>query len=186
MAGSERGTGFRKLLGLLYDAAGYLAALFVFGIFAAMIAQTVLREVGRSTGGMDDLVSWMCAASFFLAMAHSFRHGDFVRVSLLIESLPARARRAFEAGALLVACLFSGYLAWWALRYVYESWQYKEMSTGVIIVPIWIPQLSFSIGAALLFIAVVEQLVEVIRGRKPVYQAALEERHARGDYSEDY
>ena len=68
---------------------------------------------------------------------------------------------------------------------MYESWKYQEVSTGVIIVPIWIPQLSFSIGAVLLFVAVVEQLVGVIRGARPLYVTAAEERHARGDYSED-
>lgn len=176
----------RKFLGLLYDAAGYLAAFFVFGIFAAMIAQTVLREIGRSTSGMDDMVSWMCAASFFLAMAHTFRHGDFVRVTLLLERLSPRMRTVFETGSLAVASVFTGYLAWWAVRYVFESWKFREISTGVISVPIWIPQLSFSIGAVLLFIAVLEQLFEVLRGRKPAYQAAVEERHARGDYTEDY
>ena len=151
-----------------------------------MIAQTVMRELGFSTKGMDDLVAWMCAGSFFLAMAHTFRHGDFVRVRLLIEHLSPRMRTAFEGAALSIAAAFSGYLAWWAVRYVYESWKFKEISTGQIIVPIWIPQLSFSIGAVLLFLAVVEQLWEVLRGRKPSYQVAVEERHARGDFSEDY
>ncbi len=176
----------RKLLAFAYDAAGYLAAFFVFGIFVAMITQTVMREIGRSTSGMDDLVSWMCAASFFLAMAHTFRSGDFVRVTLLLEHLPPRVRIVFEAAGLAIAAVFTGYLSWWAVRYVFESWKFKEISTGVIIVPIWIPQLSFSIGAALLFVAVLEQLWEVLRGRKPAYQVAVEERHARGDYSEDY
>ena len=175
----------RKALAFAYDAAGYLAAFFVFGIFVLMIAQTVMREVNMPTGGTDDLVAWFCAAAFFLALAHTFRHGDFVRVTLLIERLEPRARRAFEVLSLAIGTVFTGYLAWWAVRYVYESWKYKEVSTGVIIVPIWIPQLSFSVGAALLFVAVVEQLVLVIRGERPIYVTAAEERHARGDYSED-
>src|SRR5688500_15732502 len=141
-----------------------------------MIAQTVMREVGYATSGMDDYVSWLCAGSFFLAMAHSMRHGDFVRVTLLIERFGGRVRRILESGALAVAALFTGYLAWWATKYVYESWQYKEMSTGVIVVPIWIPQLSFTVGAVLLFVAVVDELVAVmLRGRTPVYVAATEE-----------
>jgi TRAP-type C4-dicarboxylate transport system permease small subunit len=176
----------RKYLDLVYDTAGYAAAFFVFLIFAAMIAQTVMREVGLSTGGTDDLVAWFSAAAFFLALAHAFRHGDFVRVSLLLERLGERGKRVMETAALAVATVFTAYLAYWAVRYVYESWQYREMSTGVIIVPIWVPQLSFSVGAVLLFIAVADQLVLVLRGGKPVYVAALEERHARGDYSEDY
>jgi TRAP-type C4-dicarboxylate transport system permease small subunit len=176
---------FRRFLDLLYDAAGYLAAFFVLGIFVLMIAQTVLREAGLKSGGMDDLVAWFCAASAFLAFAHTFRYGDFVRVTLLIEKLGPRARRWQEVVSLAIAALFTGYLAWWAIRYVYESWQYKEMSTGLIVVPIWIPQLSFVVGAFLLFVAVVDQLVVAALGRKPVYVTAQEERHARGDYSED-
>jgi TRAP-type C4-dicarboxylate transport system permease small subunit len=177
---------FRKLLDLLYDAAGYLAAFFVLAIFVAMIAQTVMREAGFSTSGFDDYISWFCAGSFFLAMAHSFRHGDFVRVTLVLERLGPGPRRAFEATSLAIGAVFCGYLAWWSARYVHESWQYGEMSTGVIVVPIWIPQLSFTIGAVLLFVAVVDQLVVVLRGRKPIYVILAEERHARGDYSEDF
>jgi TRAP-type C4-dicarboxylate transport system permease small subunit len=175
----------RKSLDFLYDAAGYLAAFFVLGIFVVMILQTVLREVGLRSGGMDDIVAWFCAASAFLAYAHTFRYGDFVRVTLLIGKLGPRGRRVQEVIALGIAAIFTGYLAYWAARYVYESWQYKEMSTGLLVVPIWIPQLSFTLGAALLFIAVVDELVLVLRGRRPVYVTAQEERHARGDYSEE-
>lgn len=175
----------RKALDFLYDAAGYLAAFFVFGIFVLMIAQTVMRETGLKSGGMDDLVAWFCAAAAFLAYAHTFRYGDFVRVTLLIDKLGPKARRLQEAASLAIAAVFTGYLAWWAARYAYESWQYKEMSTGMLVVPIWIPQLSFVVGAALLFLAVVDQLVLVLRGIRPVYVTAQEERHARGDFSED-
>jgi TRAP-type C4-dicarboxylate transport system permease small subunit len=150
-----------------------------------MIAQTAMRESGFATSGMDDYTSWLCAASFFLAMAHAFRHGDFVRVTLVLEKLEPGSRRIFEATCLAIAAVFTGYLTWWAGRYVLESWQYKEMSTGVIVVPIWIPQLPFTIGAALLFVAVLDELITVLRDRKPTYVAAVEERHARGDYSED-
>ena len=175
----------RKALDWSYDAAGYLAAFCVFGIFVLMIAQTLMRELEMKTGGTDDLVAWFCAASFFLAMAHTFRHGDFVRVTLLLERMGTGTRHAFELGSLAIATVFTGYLAWWSVRYVQESWQYKEMSTGVVVVPIWIPQLSFSVGAVHLFIAVVDQLVVVVRGARPLYVTAAEERHARGDYSED-
>ncbi len=175
----------RRFLNFLYDAAGYLAAFFVFGIFVLMIAQTVMREVNMPTGGTDDLVAWFCAAAFFLALAHTFRHGDFVRVSLLIGHLSTRARIVFESAALAIAAVFTGYLSWWAVRYVYESWKYQEVSTGVIIVPIWIPQLSFVLGAALLFVALIDEFIIVARGNLPTYTAAVEARHRAGDFSED-
>jgi TRAP-type C4-dicarboxylate transport system permease small subunit len=175
----------RKWLDRTYDAAGYAAAFFVFGIFAVMIAQTVMREAGLRTSGADDLTKWFSAAAAFLAMAHTFRRGDFVRVTLLIEQVGPEMRRVMETCALAAASVFCGYLAFWATRSTYESWVYHEMSDGVIAVPMWVPQLSFAVGAILLAIAVVDQLIVVIRGARPVYVIAVEERHARGDFSED-
>lgn len=175
----------RKSLDFIYDAAGYLAAFFVFAIFAVMIISSGMREFGLRTGGTDDLVAWFCAAGSFLAMAHTFRRGDFVRVGLLLENLGARARHRFEILSLSVASGFVGFLAFWAARFVFESWKFNDMANGLIVVPLWIPQLSFVAGAALLLVAVLDELVTVVRGGKPGYVVAVEERHARGDFTED-
>jgi len=175
----------RKTLNLLYDGAGYLAAAFVLAIFVVMIGSSLMREVGIGTGGTDDLVAWFCAASAFLAMAHTFRYGDFVRVTLILEKLPERLHRWVEIVCLTIGTAFTGYLAFWTVRYVYESWQYKQMADGLLAIPIWIPQISFVLGALLLCLAVVDELIVVLRGGKPIYVTAVEERHARGDFSED-
>jgi len=175
----------RRLLDGIYAATGYLAAFFVFAVFAVMIGSTVMRELGMRTGGTDDIVAWCCAAGSFLAMAHTFRWGDFVRVTLLIDNVGPRTRHWFEAGSLGIAAVFVGYLAFWAARFAWESWQFHDMANGLIVIPLWIPQLSFVLGAAVLFIAVLDELVTVLRGGRPGYVLAAEERHARGDFSED-
>jgi TRAP-type C4-dicarboxylate transport system permease small subunit len=175
----------RRLLDTLYDGAAYLAAAFVFAIFAVMIGATVLRELGMRTGGTDDLVAWFCAAAGFLAMAHTFRHGDFVRVVLLLDRLGERRARQFEIVALVIGSLFVAFLAWAAVLFVYESWDFGDMANGLIAIPLWIPQSSFVVGTLLLLAAIVEELVSVMRGQRPSYVVAAEERHARGDFSED-
>jgi TRAP-type C4-dicarboxylate transport system permease small subunit len=175
----------RSFLDRLYDAAGYLAAFFIFAIFAIMIGQTIMREFGLRTGGSDDIVAWFCAASAFLAMAHTFRWGDFVRVTLLLDNLGPRARHLFEVLSLSCAGVFVGYLAFWSCRFVYDSWQFNDMANGLVAIPIWIPQTSFIAGAVLLFVAIVDELVLVLRGGTPTYVTAMQERHARGDFSED-
>ncbi len=86
----------RHLLDRLYLVTAWMAALSVFAICALMLFQSLGRELGVKTGGTNDLVAWLCAASAFLAMAHSFKHGDFVRVTLLSEKLGPSARRALE------------------------------------------------------------------------------------------
>ena len=175
----------RKTLDGLYDAAGYLAAFCVFAIFAVMIGSTVLRALGQRTGGSDDIVAWLCAAAAFLAMAHTFRHGDFVRVTLVLERLGPRARQTMETVCLAILAASIAFLALAAIRFAYESYAFNDMANGLIAIPLWIPQTSFVVGATLLLLAVIDELVAVLRGRTPSYVLAVQERHARGDFSED-
>lgn len=175
----------RRWLDRLYDGSAYGGAFFVFAIFAVMIGAALTRPLGISLSGTDDLVSWMCAAAAFLPMASTFRRGDFVRMLLVLEKLSPPRQRAAEIVALSIALVATAVLAAWANYGVYESWAYGEMSIGLLVVPIWIPQLPFAFGAALLLIAVLDELIAVLRGNRPTYQVAVEERHARGDFTED-
>jgi TRAP-type C4-dicarboxylate transport system permease small subunit len=175
----------RRWLDRVFDAAAWLAAAFIFAIFAVMVGGSAMRMLGLPTGGSDDIVAWCCAAAGFLAMAHTFRRGDFVRVVLLLERLEPGRRRAFEIAALAIATLFVAYLLWAAAQFVYESWDFHDMANGLIAIPLWIPQSSFVLGALLLLIAVVDELLTVLKGGRPAYEVAIEARHARGDFTED-
>lgn len=175
----------RRFLDRLYLTAGALAGALIVLICVAMVAQSVLREFGVRTGAMNDVVAWLCAAASFFAMAHAFKHGDFVRVTLLLEHVSPAIRRRMELAALLIATLAVGYLAFWALRFTWESWEFNEVAQGLLPLPLWIPQSSFAIGAALLWVAVIDELVIVLRGGRPTYVVAVEQRHAQGDYSAD-
>ena len=57
------------------------------------------------------------------------------------------------------------------------------MAQGLLPIPIWIPQSSFALGSLLLLVAMVDELVIVLRGGRPTYVVAVEERHAHGDFS---
>jgi TRAP-type C4-dicarboxylate transport system permease small subunit len=175
----------RRFLDRLYVASGAIGAAFVALICVLMIAQSILREFGVRTGSVNDLVAWFCAAASFFAMAHAFKHGDFVRVTLLLERLPEGRRRLLEIACLAVGTVCVGYLAFWANKFTYDSWVFNEMAQGLVPIPIWIPQSSFALGSLLLLVAVVDELVLVLRGHKPGYVVAVEERHAKGDFSSD-
>jgi TRAP-type C4-dicarboxylate transport system permease small subunit len=175
----------RRFLDTLYLVSGAIGALFVLLICVLMVGQSILRQFNVPTGAVNDVVAWSCAAASFFAMAHAFKHGDFVRVTLLLEKLGARARRRLEIACLSLGALAVAYLAYWANRFTYDSWAFHEMAQGLLPIPIWIPQASFAIGSLLLLVAVVDELVIVVRGGKPTYVVAVEERHARGDFSSD-
>ena len=175
----------RRFLDALYLGAGYVAACCILLIMLLMIAQSILREMHVRTGAVNDVVAWLCAAAAFFAMAHAFKHGDFVRVTLLLEKVSPAAQRRFEMGALAIAAVAVGYLAWWANRFTWDSFVFDETAQGMLPIKMWIPQSTFAIGAILLFVAVVDELVIVLRGGRPSYVVAVEERHAHGDFSSE-
>jgi TRAP-type C4-dicarboxylate transport system permease small subunit len=174
----------RRFLDRLYAASGAAAALCLASICALMLAQSFGREVGVLIRGADDITAWLTAACAFLALGHTFRHGELVRVGLMIDRLRGEARRKAELAALSITALFAGYMLWAVAKFVYESWKFNEVAQGLIKIPIWIPQTSFALGVLIFFIAVVDELVTVWRGGKPAYQLAEEERRASGDFSE--
>ena len=174
----------RRFLDRLYSASGALAAICLAAVGALMLAQAFGREAGFLVRGADDIVAWLTAASAFFALGHPFRHGELVRVGLLLERLAPRGRRLAELAALGVTALFVGYMTWAVARFVYESWKFKEVAQGLIPVPIWIPQLSLVLGVLIFLIAVLDELATVLRSEKPAYQVAEEARRAAGDFSE--
>jgi TRAP-type C4-dicarboxylate transport system permease small subunit len=131
------------------------------------------------------VVSWFCAAAAFFTMAHAFKHGDFVRVTLMLEAATPANRRRLELLSLIIGSIATAYLAWSACLFTYESWEFNDMAQGMLPMPLWIPQLSFAFGSVLLWVAVVDELFIVLKGQTPTFVLAVEERHAKGDFSSD-
>ena len=162
-----------------------VAALCVLAILVLMIWASLGRIFDWRVSWVNDIVAWLCAAAAFLGMAYSFRNGDFVRVTLLLEAVSPPVRRTLEVACLSVAMIAIGYLGYWAARFTYESWEFNDIAGNMVPVPIWIPQMSFVVGALIFVIAVFDECIGVLRGGKPTYVARVEERHARGDFSEE-
>jgi TRAP-type C4-dicarboxylate transport system permease small subunit len=160
----------RRLLDGLYLWAGYLAGVFLVLIFLLMMALSLGREVGMNIPAGDDFVSWCMAAMAFLGLAHTFKSGDMIRVGLLIDRFSGRRRWYFEVGSLILGLGFVGFFAWHAVRLTFDSWRFNDMAQGVVAMPLWIPQIGYSGGLVILFIAFVDEFIHVVRGGEPRYE----------------
>jgi TRAP-type C4-dicarboxylate transport system permease small subunit len=160
----------RTGLDALYRFSGYLAAVFLVAIFLLMLGLSLGREVNLNIPAGDDFAAWCMAALAFLSLAYTFRSGEIIRVGLVIDRLPRGARRIVELICLLAGSALIGYFAWYAVLMTYDSYRFNDMSQGVIAVPLWIPQLGYSVGLVILTIAFVDELVHVIRGHAPRYE----------------
>ncbi|MGL5114537.1 MAG: TRAP transporter small permease [Beijerinckiaceae bacterium] len=160
----------RRTLDGLYLAAGWLAGLFLIAILLLMMALSLGRPLGINIPSGDDFASWCMAATAFLGLAHTFKSGDMIRVGLLVDRFAGRKKQVIEIVALSVALAFIGFFAWHACNFVYYSWLLNDRATGVVPVPLWIPQLGYAGGLVLLTVALADELVNVLAGGLPRYE----------------
>ncbi|MBK9117065.1 MAG: TRAP transporter small permease subunit [Betaproteobacteria bacterium] len=156
----------RALLDRLYNAAGVLAALFLVGTLGMVLTGIAGRIFHFHVPGTDSYAGYCMAAAGFLALAHTFKRGEHIRVTLLLEHLGVKAQRALELWALAVATLLAGLFAFYSTRLAYQSWQFNDISTGNDATPLWIPQLTMAAGTIVLLIALVDDLVLEWKGAR--------------------
>jgi TRAP-type C4-dicarboxylate transport system permease small subunit len=63
----------------------------------------------------------------------------------------------------------TGTFALAAVQMAWDSYEYNELAQGQLAVPMWIPQASMALGAAILFVAVLDATFHVCRGIAPAY-----------------
>ncbi len=159
----------RRALTALYTISGVLSGVCMVIIAALILAQVAGRGFGMLIRGADDLVAWFTAATTFFGMPYAFVKGAHIRVELILGHLTGQPRRALELVALLGATLIAGTFAVASAQMAWESFGYNELAQGQLAVPMWIPQASMALGAAILFIAVVDATIHVCRGLAPAY-----------------
>ena len=156
----------RKSLDALYLGAGWLAALFMIGVLVMVMLSIVSRLVGFYVPGTDAYAGYAMAGAGFLALAHTLKHNEHIRVTLIIGKLTGGARRGMELWALSVAVLMSGALAWFSWRLVWQSHTFHDISTAADATPLWIPQILMGIGCTVLLIALLDEWALEWRGQR--------------------
>jgi TRAP-type C4-dicarboxylate transport system permease small subunit len=155
----------RRFLDGLYEASAWAAGIGMVAILVVTLLQVVGGFSDLYVRGTDAYAGYAMAASSFFALASTLKRGEHIRVTLVIQRFRGRARRLLEFWCLGVAILLSGYFAWYAWDMVYWSWEFDSRSDAMDASPLWIPQTVMALGVSVLFVAFVDEIVQVARGR---------------------
>lgn len=170
----------RAALDTVYFVSGIVAGICLAGIAVTIVAQIVGRFVGLAVDATE-LAGFLMAASTFSGLAYTLKSGTHVRVTLALLGLRQPVRRIVEVVALLVGVTASSYFTYFAIHFVIQSYQFNDISPGLLGIPFWIPQLSMAVGAALLTLAFVDELAIVLTGGTPGYdsqESVLDQLHS--------
>ena len=156
----------RRLLNGLYDTCAALAALCMVALLVMVMLGIVSRLLHFHVPGTDAYAGYLMAGAGFLALAHTLKRGEHIRVTLLLSSLQGGARRALELWALAAASGLAGLMAFYSARLAWQSRAFDDISTGNDATPLWLPQLVMAVGTLVLLIAFVDELVLEWRGER--------------------
>lgn len=154
----------RRVLDALYDVSAGIAALLMIAILASILIQVLGGMFGFYIRGTDAYAGYAMAGVSFLALAHTLRRGEHIRVTLFLDRLDETRRRRLDLACLSAAAVLSGLFAWYSWTMVWWSWSFNDMSMAEDRTPMWIPQTLMAFGVSVLFIAFLDDTVRVLRG----------------------
>jgi len=165
----------RRSLDTLYNAAAYLAALFLVVTLLMVLLGIFGRLLSFQVRGTDAYAGYLMAGAGFLALAHTLTRGEHIRVTLVLEHAGIAGKRWLERWSLAAAMLLSLAFAWYSVRLAWQSYQFHDISTGNDATPLWLPQLSMAAGNVILAIAFVDLLAGELSGRRRAAMPRAEE-----------
>src|SRR6201993_4393408 len=100
------------------------------GTLAMVLLGIVSRFTDWFVPGTDAYAGYMMAAAGFLALAHTLKRGEHIRVTLVLQSLHGRARHVLEIWALAIATALGALFAWYSCRLSWQSYAFHDVSTS--------------------------------------------------------
>ena len=146
----------RRYLDTLYRYCGFIAGGFLVLLLCIIVMQMVARWIGWVFPGATHYAGYCMASSTFFALAYTLNYGAHIRVKLLLACL-GDARRSGEFWCLVIGSTIATYFAYHAVSATFWSWKLHDISQGQDAWPLWIPQLSMSIGTIVFAITLIDR-----------------------------
>ena len=162
----------RRLLDGIYSGAAALAALCMVLLLLAVLLSIASRQLHFQTPGIDAYAGYLMAGAGFLALAHTLKRGEHIRVTLVLNLLRGRWKKRAELWALSAATLLALLFAFYSCKLAWQSHVFNDISTGNDATPLWLPQIAMALGTVVLAIAFVDELVlELLGQREPPHSS---------------
>lgn len=155
--------------------ANLVAGLALLMILCLITAEIISRNLlGHSLSFSWDYAAYAMGAAFMMGAADALRNGAHVRVTALLETVPHAVSRVLEFGACLAGLATCVVLAWALSEMAWLSFQRGSTSATVMRTPLVWPQSLVALGAIILTLQCLAQLLRLARGERLAEGAAIE------------
>ena len=131
----------------------------------------IRKAFDMSSNAWLELQWYLFGAVFMLAAAHTLERNEHIRIDIISNMLPKRARDWIDVfGHLFMLLPFAALMVYMCWPFFYNAWRSGEMSGSAGGLILWPPRLVILVGFVLLLLQGVSELVKriaVLRGVIP-------------------
>lgn len=156
----------RKLIDGLYRGTAALGGVCFAGVLVLILYQLGGQFLPYTPRDSDEFAGYFMGASAFLALADALRSGNHIQVRLVVDLLSPGPRRFVAWLTWAGSTGLAAWVAWYFSRMTWISIELGEKSSGLIALPMWIPQAAMSWGATVFLIAFLDAGVTAIASKR--------------------
>lgn len=141
-----------------------LVAGWAFVACAVLIGVEVLirNAFGLSTQSTTELSGYLLAFGISWGLAHALATRNHVRIDVVLNALPLRARALLHVVALVILFVFAAFVAYGAVELARESWDFGATDISLLRMPLVIPQGLWAGGLCVFVVLIGLMLAEAL------------------------
>lgn len=164
----------RKAMLAIDRAFRYVAMLAIVATMALTSADALMRYLLNRPlrGSVEIITDYALPVMVFLAASHAYRHGGFIRVTVLRTIMPARIQFAMDLFAQAMTGLIALLFTYAAGIQAIAAWRDGAVSNGVFEYSLWPAYWIVLVGLALMTVHVLADLSRVGTGQSGLLKEA--------------
>ena len=156
-----------QLINKLSDFSGYLSGLVLILIILLTMAEVVSRYIMKNPLILcDEFGGYSLVLITFLGLAYCWKEKGHIRITFLVDKLPARIVRIIRIVSLSLILFYIGLSTKVSWIFLIGSFKRNIRSNSFLMTPLKWPQMVIPIGLSLLFLVVVFELYKVVKAKQ--------------------
>jgi TRAP-type C4-dicarboxylate transport system permease small subunit len=148
-----------NLLRRVESALTVLSAVIVCLMMLLVVTQIIARTLRTALPGIIESLELLVVAVAFLGLAYTQSINGHIRIDVISNQLPVKWRQALEGLLLALALGTFGIMTHVSGEQAYEAWVLGDYRSGLIHYPLWPSKMLIPIGAGLLSLRLLIQLI---------------------------
>lgn len=143
---------------------GYTMGVLLIGISCIMFLQIIMRVTGSSLSWAEELSRYFYVYSVFLSLSYTVRNSTVLKVELMIDLLPQKAKNGVQIILQLFNAMFFCFMSYYSVLVVYGV-KVSSQTSPALELPMYTIYLIIPISFILTSLRSFEQIYFIITGK---------------------